>query len=437
MSNVITTNTNNLIPNLPVIEVSMVNPDEYYENPSTDGNIMSYIASGGFADIYKSHITNNNRYIPVALKLHKKPRKYSVHDENCFDEHNDIFDTHHVLDFTTEAEIMKKCNDCQYIIHLYGIQRDHMNCVNCLVLELAMCSLSDMLYKLPIQNELSSCDPLGLVYFKLISLIDICSALEYLHNLGISHNDIKPDNVFITVESMHDSIHPRLVFKLADFGLASEFSKPTKVSVPKKSNKHLHNKSTTNTLSKPSIQEVDNPIVIPTHLLKGNYIYQAPEIFIPPSKCSAASDVYGFAIMLNETLCNKNPLSFINGSNIPLQVYGGVRPNIYNGCCFNTSLTAIDEDIIKRLQHIIRISWDSNIKTRPTIKSIKTVLHKVCEILKSSKVSGSSMCSMSISSSFSTDSYEHREVIRNDDMFEEELNLIINSIMKNCDYDIN
>ena len=44
-------------------------------------------------------------------------------------------------------------------------------------------------------------------------LIDLSSALEFCHNLGFVHLDVKPDNIFIA---------SHMVFKLGDFGLARQ-----------------------------------------------------------------------------------------------------------------------------------------------------------------------------------------------------------------------
>ena len=47
------------------------------------------------------------------------------------------------------------------------------------------------------------------------------SALRYLHEQNIIHNDIKPDNVVV-----HQTTRGQYIYKLADFGTAVELNRP-------------------------------------------------------------------------------------------------------------------------------------------------------------------------------------------------------------------
>lgn len=49
----------------------------------------------------------------------------------------------------------------------------------------------------------------------------ILSAVKHMHELGITHRDIKPQNIIINISEDNDAIHS---IKLIDFGLACQFS---------------------------------------------------------------------------------------------------------------------------------------------------------------------------------------------------------------------
>jgi len=57
--------------------------------------------------------------------------------------------------------------------------------------------------------------------------IQMCERLRDLHTIGITHNDIKPDNILL------DPIEPDKII-LIDFGLSSEY-------IDRKNNSHILN----------------------------------------------------------------------------------------------------------------------------------------------------------------------------------------------------
>jgi serine/threonine protein kinase len=98
-------------------------------------------------------------------------------------------------------------------------------------------------------------------------LYGLVDAVAYLHSLGISHHDIKPDNVLYNSE--YHSI------KLFDFGLA--------ISV-----------------------NPDDPF---SNCNAGSPLYMAPEVLAKDTHNAFASDMWSMGITLYEILVGKNPFS--------------------------------------------------------------------------------------------------------------------------------
>ena len=97
-------------------------------------------------------------------------------------------------------------------------------------------------------------------------LIEICSAVEYLHSLGFAHRDIKPENVFIT-----DQSHAKLI----DFGLAAPLDKP-------------------NTQVHPAQNHFE-----------GTLFYMSPESIQNSSLSTKARDIYSLGMMAYEMILGR------------------------------------------------------------------------------------------------------------------------------------
>ena len=64
-------------------------------------------------------------------------------------------------------------------------------------------------------NKLKNEYPADIGYYKLLLLTrDIADGLQYIHNRGVVHNDIKPDNIMVSENNENN------VSKIVDFGLA-------------------------------------------------------------------------------------------------------------------------------------------------------------------------------------------------------------------------
>ena len=56
---------------------------------------------------------------------------------------------------------------------------------------------------------------------------NVLKALKIINDAGYSHNDIKPDNLFVVTKVSKSTFEEKNVTKLADFGLMSPFDKPS------------------------------------------------------------------------------------------------------------------------------------------------------------------------------------------------------------------
>jgi len=120
------------------------------------------------------------------------------------------------------------------------------------------------------------------------AVLDIVSAVEYLHTQRIVHRDIKPGNVFLTAKVSTPMIDLPPV-KLGDLGLA---------------------------------REVDNHMTQCT----GTWRYMAPEVLTSNSYAESA-DVYSCGLVLFEVMSGKVPFDGLNLTRVVQAVTTGQRPN--------------------------------------------------------------------------------------------------------------
>ncbi|SNW61905.1 Serine/Threonine protein kinase [Orpheovirus IHUMI-LCC2] len=89
-------------------------------------------------------------------------------------------------------------------------------------------------------------------YIKKIFLYQSLSAIDYMHQRGIWHRDIKPDNILFKYQSIDNTIN----FCISDFSISKQLYNPTKGNIPSRSRLLLSS-------------EVVSPI------------YRAPELLLP------------------------------------------------------------------------------------------------------------------------------------------------------------
>eukprot|EP01041_Mallomonas_annulata_P010914 gene10914-22781_t len=321
------------------------------------GDVNNFIGTGGFADIYKGVLKGST---PVAIKYIKQMHINTddiVEYSNGQDEHEHDIE----LQFLHEAQMMTLCIDCPYIVKILGVQFEdiHIRYKKCIVME-----------------------------------------LEFLHQLNICHNDIKPDNFLL---------YPNGTLKLADFGLSDHLHKPqpTSKNILSAHKTRRHQKYETKSIVSPKkpfptstpssptaasspkhaqtqpkleVEEDTSMEHIPSQLCVGNPVYQAPELFIYPPKLSFSSDIYAYSILFNEMLTNCKPLhSLHTTAMLPIQICGGIRPSpIYND---HVEVEDRDE-VTKRIQHIIKIGWDGRAKDRPAAKAVASGIRRILELLR-------------------------------------------------------
>ncbi|EKE41584.1 tyrosine kinase, putative [Entamoeba nuttalli P19] len=218
--------------NIETEQTCILDPDELIQKKK--------IGEGSFGVVYKGEFKGNS----VAIKR-MKPK---VNDSNS------------EIEFRKEVEMLAKFR-CNYIIHFYGAVIIQDN--KCMVTEYAKYgSVQKMIESKP-SNSLSKS-------IKIKMLLDIARGIEYLHNNGILHRDIKPDNMLIT--SLDNDIPVNA--KLTDFGSARNI------------NSLMTNMTFTKGVGTPS--------------------FMAPEI-LKRKKYKTAADIYSFAISIYSVMIWENP----------------------------------------------------------------------------------------------------------------------------------
>lgn len=165
--------------------------------------------------------------------------------------------------------------------------------------------------------------------------LDIATALEFAHQQGVAHLDLKPGNVLVTSEDH---------CKLADFGCCRAVEENDKPASPTKSN------------------------------LTGTYAYRAPELLKGESP-STKADIYSYGICLWQMLNREQPYG---NENQHVVIFGVVayqlRPEL------KEDITG-DEPYV----NLIRQCWQAEAKFRPAASEIVDRLQAIRVTSKSSE----------------------------------------------------
>lgn len=157
--------------------------------------------------------------------------------------------------------------------------------------------------------------------------LNIATALQFAHQQGLAHLDLKPGNVLVTAEDQ---------CKLADFGCCRAVEENNKPASPTKSN------------------------------LTGTYAYRAPELLKGESPTTKA-DVYSYGICLWQMLKREQPYG---NENQHVIIFGVVayqlRPEL------NDEITGDGQYV-----NLIRQCWQAEAKFRPTASEIVAKLQQI------------------------------------------------------------
>ncbi|ELP83818.1 serine/threonine protein kinase HT1, putative [Entamoeba invadens IP1] len=172
-----------------------------------------------------------------------------------------VFDDNKLMDeFENEVSMLDKFR-CEYIVHFYGAV--FIPSKVCMVTEFAQYGSLQDLMKHKTSDEV-------VMKLRLKFMIDAAKGISYLHENGILHRDIKPDNILVFSFDLNNKVNA----KLTDFG----------------SSRNINMLMTNMTFTKGV----------------GTPKYMAPEV-LNKEKYTKSADVYSFGVSLFECVIWKEP----------------------------------------------------------------------------------------------------------------------------------
>lgn len=159
-------------------------------------------------------------------------------------------------------------------------------------------------------------------------MLQISTAMEYLHDQGIAHGDLKTKNILVT--QMNDGDQNLNVVKVADFGLARTKRK-SKFIVPRKVRKL--------DMARWKAPEYLKILVIRQLNLSNNEEETSSESeseSTPNSSTSPvdvfAADVYSFAVTCSHILTGNGPYPDLGWKELAVGILSGLRPKLPDAC---------------------------------------------------------------------------------------------------------
>lgn len=205
------------------------------------------IGRGGMGAVYLA--MDNNLQRQVAIKeLILSPDLEKEEIEQC------------IYNFKREALAIAKLNH-ENIVNIYDIGKESDFCHYIVMELLDGKAISEIMQLHPLPPEMV-----------LNVVVQICSALSYIHRNNVIHRDIKPENIIISGKG---------IAKLTDFGIA------------KSANEISDHKNSGNII--------------------GTILYMSPEQIQDPDNVDERADLYSFAISVYQLLTGKLPF---NGENV-------------------------------------------------------------------------------------------------------------------------
>ena len=239
-------------------------------------------------------------------------------------EGKDKINNNAMIEFEKEVAMLDKFRN-DYIVHFFGAV--FIPSKICMVTEYALYgSIQDLMKKYPVFTDLT-------LNLRTKLLLDAAKGIKYLHDNGILHRDIKPDNFLIV--SLEENIPVNA--KLTDFGATRNV------------NQMMTNMTFTKGIGTPA--------------------YMAPEI-LNREHYKKPADMFSFAVTMLEVV--------IWGDAYPKTLYTFAW-NIADlvSCGKRTqTITYIEDDGIKQL---IEDCWTQDPKERPMMDSVIQRLNKLWE----------------------------------------------------------
>lgn len=184
---------------------------------------------------------------------------------------------------------------------------------------------------------------------RLVVLLRIADAIKYMHQQGIVHRDINPDNIGFTDDN---------IVKIFDFGLAKRLvfgakqGDDTKTSCPPTKEEHDDEND--------PMQDTLWQLTSKTGTLR----YMSPEVGLS-MPYGFKVDVYSLGIVIQEVLSLNKPFIHVNPSVFEDQVMkGGLRPSL-------------DESWPIGIRKLISDMWSSDIGRRPSSSNVVKTLEMI------------------------------------------------------------